>query len=478
MEIFAMDESIKCPNPMCSGNIVQFTSNFYLGVCKKCGLFSKKCVDSKKNCSSWNLGVDRFCRSCGSLLKSKKFKLFSDKPEDINLRSLTKLFELGELNKFYRPEQFHFSLHECGNFIYLLGQDGRMIFLSIIDQKIYPIQFCHDKNLSGWRSISESSYILAYNKNKIFVFDVYQFDSLSSAPPRIEPKNSCRWESNDFSIVPNLKPLIWDINAQYTLLAWCASKQGGSLCLFLRKIKEDGAFFEDFIFPIENSTCDFFIDWEKMTSDPLKVFVLNNQKVMILDFNDFIKTDKDFKPTFKIVLERKDIYLDSFVKEWNHDLMLRPFLKFEETEEIIFATEDQEEPFRKYCFGFDGENSQVSSYRENAPGNPICIKDKNGFFSFDKGAVTYCSVARTSKPIGDVNQADIACLGALFDGNFLFYWGKFHDGKKDLYQLNIASLTKKINCLNGAYISNCLITPYGTIFLTKNDDNNLCVYSF
>lgn len=482
------DSCMNCPNPQCEGTI-QNAMVPNGGKCNHCKLNCIRCSDSRENptCEEWNVATAKFCRGCGQrFLNNHWLRCIEDYFEgDTFFQTINKkanLYETIDLKRFYGNSQPGFTLYNTGNFLFFLSSDGRLF---PIPSKNNSHLISKNSKYRDWKASCVDSYIILYC-SKQWRLIAQNSLSVSSNQSSIEnPSPSCQWESSspEETILPNQKPLIWDIPGKYTLVAWVTiSSIKVGFELHQRTISDQGGKFQDLpVIQLSDFTDEHFFCWEKSPySENPKAILACKKGLFELDFSS-IKEGLPDQVKLLPGLPQKPWYIDPFFKVWTPDLLIPAFLYRLDPPEILIGLDSISPEFDREVVGINPTKGNITTYgAKNAPGKPICLKGKRGFFTLNKTEIHECSFLSTSRPISndDINNQ---CLGALNVGELFFYWGSFFDGSKSLRKLEINSLSNShprfsFPALTGAFISNPVVSVDGVWYLEISRDNQLKIW--
>ena len=535
---------MNCPNPQCEGTI-QNAMVPKGGKCSHCKLNCIQCSNSgkKRTCEEWNVATAKFCRGCGQeFLKhwleciedyfkgDEFFHSYSKKLENINLEinktnttieKLEKshdlsysidgksvsldnykhilstrlealrsslqgdLYETVDLDDESQPG---FILYNTGNFLFFLSSDGRLF---PIPSKNTFYHISTNSKYRDWKASCVDSYIVLYCSKQWRLIAQNSLSIISNLSSLENPNPSCQWEalSPEVTILPNQKPLIWDIPGKYTLVAWVTiSSINLGFELHQRIITHQGTQFQELsIIQLADFTDENFFCWEKSpyTEDP-KAIVACKKGLFEIDFSS-IKEGMQDQVKLLPGLPQKSWWIDEFLKDWNPDLLLPAFLLRLDPQEILIGINSLSPESTHEVVGIDPMTRNITTSRnittygaKNAPGKPICLKGKRGFFTLNKTDIHECSYLSHSRSIfsDDINNR---CLGALNTGDLFFYWGSFFDGSKSLRKLEIKSLSNShprfsFPALTGAFISNPVVSFDGIWYLEISKNNQLKIW--
>ena len=482
------DSCMNCPNPQCEGTI-QNAMVPNGGKCNHCKLNCIRCTDSRENptCEEWNVATAKFCRGCGqNFLNNHWLRCIENYFEgDTFFQTVNEkadLYETIDLKRFYGNSQPGFTLYNTGNFLFFLSSDGRLF---PIPSKNNSHLISKNSKYRDWKASCVNSYIVLYC-SKQWRLIAQNSLSVSSNLSSIEnPNPSCQWESSspEEAILPNQKPLIWDILGKYTLMVWVTiSSIKVGFELHQRTITDQGEKFQDLpVIQLSDFTDEHFFCWEKSpyTEDP-KAIVVCKKGIFEIDFLSIKKGSLD---QVKLLpgLPQKPWYIDPFFKVWTPDLLIPSFLFRLDPPEILIGLDSISPEFDREVIGINPIRGNITTYgAKNAPGKPICLKGKRGFFTLNKTEIHECSFLSTSRPISndDINNQ---CLGALNIGELFFYWGSFFDGSKSLRKLEIKSLSYShprfsFPALTSGFISNPVVSCDGIWYLEVSRDNQLKIW--
>ena len=479
---------MNCPNPECEGEI-QRSMVPNCGTCNNCKLSCIRCCDSRENptCEEWNVATARFCRGCGQgFLINHWLKSIEDYFEgETFFQTVNKkanLYETIDLKPFYGNSQPGFTLYNTGNFLFFLSSDGRLF---PITSKSNPHLISKNSKYRDWKASCVNSYIVIYCSKQWHLIAQNSLSVISNLSSIQNPSPSCQWESPspEMTILPNQKPLIWDIPGKYTLVAWVTiSTKKEGFELHQRTITDQGSKYSDLpIIPLADFTDDNFFCWEKSPySENPKVILACKKGLFEIDLS---ASNEGLPNQVKILTEfsQKSWWIDPLFKVWTPDILMSAFLFRLDPPEILIGLDSMSPESDREVVGINPMKGNITTYgAKNAPGKPICLKGKRGFFSLNKTEIHECSFLSTSRQISndDINHQ---CLGALIAGDLFIYWGSFFDGSKSLRKLEIKSLSNShprfsFPALTGTFISNPVVSCDGIWYLEICSDNQLKIW--
>ena len=532
---------MNCPNPQCEGTI-QNAMVPNGGKCNHCKLTCIRCSDSRANptCEEWNVATAKFCRGCGQIFLNNNwlrciedyfegndfFQSYSNKLENITLEIKNTLETMGKLRKcpepsynyygksvshdeymqilgthvealrssmqgnlyetidlkpFYGNSQPSFTLYNTGNFLFFLSSDGRLF---PIPSKNNSHLISKNSKYRDWKASCIDSYIVVYCSKQWRLIAQNSLCVISNLSSLENPNPSCHWEalSPEITILPNQKPLIWDIPGKYTLVAWVTtSALYTGFELHQRTITHQGTQFQELpVIQLVDFTDENFFCWEKSpyTEEPKAIVACKKGLFEI----DFLSIKKGTSDQVKLLpgLPQKQWWIDPFFKTWNPDLLLPAFLIRLDPPEILIGLDSSTVESTREVVGVNPKGNITTYGARNAPGKPLCLKGKRGFFTLNKTSIYACSFLSTSQQIcnDDTNNQS---LGALNIGDLFFYWGSFFDGSKSLRKLEIKSLSNShprfsFPALTSGFISNPVVSCDGIWYLEISRDNQLKIW--
>lgn len=505
---------MNCPNPCCEGSIHICTVP-NSGKCNLCLLNCIRCFDSRENpsCKEWNAANAKFCRGCGrDFLSSQWFRSVEDYFEnDLFLKNLKKEYDVSfgnlndnekdaalirfgdrlllteriilrqceiiDLKSLYGDSISGFTLYNAGNFLFFLSADGRL-FTIPSNNTSYLIS--KNSKYREWKASVGDSYIVLYCSKQWRIIAQNLLELNGNFSILENPNLSCHWESlsHEKIILPNQKPLIWDIAGKHTFVAWVTiTKDRDGFELNRRVISQKGIQYKDLpVIRFSDFTDENFFCWEKSPySESPKALILCKKGLFEIDFS--LIDDPAIDPV-KLVIEipQKPFLIDSSYKIWTPDLLLPVFLFRQDFPEILIQIDSVSSELTGEVIGVNPFKGKITTYgAKNAPGKPISLIGKKGFLTLNKSEIHECSFLSTSRKIRDDDINDDRCLGALSVGDLFFYWGIFFDGKNSLRKLEIKSLSNSQQgfSLTRRFISNPIISFDGIWYLDLSDDNKL-----
>jgi len=482
-----------CPNPKCEG-VIQNTMVPNMGKCNHCKLNCIRCFDSRKNptCQEWNVANAKFCRGCGQGFSNNHWlKSIEDYfKEDAFFQTVNPkpdLIETINLTHFYGNNQTGFTLYNTGNFLFFLSSDGRLFTIPSGDK---PHRISKNPNYRDWKASCADSYVVLYCSKQWRLITQNSLSVISNLSGLENPNTSCQWESSspDITILPNQKPLIWDIPGQYTLVAWVTiSSNNSGFQLHRRTITDQGLQVQDLpIIHLTDFTDENFFCWEKSpysenpNSENPKAILACKKGLFEFDISSNEEGMLD-QTRLKPILPQKPLWIDPFFKAWTPDLLLPAFLLRLDPPEILVALDSLSPESTREVVGINPMKESLFSYgTKTAPGKPLCLKGKRGFFTLNKTEVHECSFLSISRQIY-IDDINTQCLGALNIGDVFFYWSRFFDGSKSLRKLEIKSLTNShprfsFPALTSEFISNPVVSCEGIWYLEIVKDNQLKIW--
>lgn len=478
---------MNCPNPQCEGTI-QNAMVPNGGKCNHCKLNCIRCSNCRKNktCEEWNVATAKFCRGCGQEFSNNHWlrcieDYFEGETFIQTVNKKAQLYETVDLKLFPGNSQPGFTLYNTGNFLFFLSSDG---WLFPIPSKNTSYRISTNSNNRDWKASCIGSYILFYCSKQWRLIAQNSLSVISNLSSIENLIPSCQWEpsSPEETILPNQKPLIWDIPGKHTLVAWVTiSSIKVGFELHQRTITDQGAKFQELpIIQLDDFTDENFFWWEKSPySENPKAIVACKKGLFAIDFSS---TKEGLPDQVKLLSgpSQKPWYIDPFLKVWTPDLLMPAFLFRLDPHEILIGLDSISSESDQEVVAIPIKGNITTYGAKNAPGKPICLKGKRGFFTLNKTEIHECSFLSTSRPIcnDDINNQ---CLGALNVGELFFYWGSFFDGSKSLRKLEIKSLSNahprfSFPAVTGAFISNPVVSSDGIWYLEVSTDDQLKIW--